>query len=88
MTLNQFHALKLWHARHPRGHQLERGIWDMVLTLWLMGWVGGVAAAVLGLPWAVLTALALLVLPEAYVRWRARLHRAGRLRCDWISAIR
>jgi hypothetical protein len=26
--------------------------------------------------------------PRAYVGWRDRLHRHGRLRCDWIVVLR
>jgi hypothetical protein len=40
------------------------------------------------MPWAQITCLALLFLPQAYVAWRTRMHRAGRLRCDWIVALR
>ena len=88
MTLGQFHALKVWHTRHWRDHPIEKTTWDAVLTLWLMGWVGGGAALLLGESWAVLTCLALLFLPNAYVAWRRHLHRVGRLRCDWITALR
>lgn len=88
MTLSQFHALKLWHSRHARERPLERNAWDAVLTLWMMGWVGGAASLVLGAPWAELACLALLFLPGSYVTWRTRMHRIGRLRCDWITALR
>ena len=86
MTLSQFQALKLWHAHH-RGHPLEKGAWDTVLTLWMMGWVGLPAALLLGIGWAQVACLAALFLPGGYVSWRARLHRRGRLRCDWIVAL-
>jgi hypothetical protein len=88
MTLGQFQALKLWHTRHSREHPLEKNTWDAVLTLWMLGWIGGVAALVLDARWAELGCLALLFLPGAYVAGRIRLHKTGRLRCDWISALR
>ena len=87
MTLDQFHAIKLWHTHHC-DHPLEKNLWELVLTLWFSGWVGLAAATVLEMPWAQITCLALLFLPQAYVAWRTRLHRAGRLRCDWIVALR
>ena len=88
MTLHQFHALKQWHLRHWRDHPLEKNLWEAVLTLWLMGWVGGAVSLLLNLPWVEVFCLALLFLPSAYVAMRARWHRAGRLRCDWISSLR
>jgi hypothetical protein len=87
MTLQQFHSLKQWHTHHEN-HPMERNVWDAVLTLWMCGWIGGAAALVLFEPWAWAVCLALLFLPGAYVGLRARLHRQGRLRCDWITAIR
>ena len=88
MTLHQFHALKQWHLRHWREHPLEKNLWEAVLTLWLMGWVGGAVSLLLNLPWVEVCCLALLFLPSAYVAMRARLHRSARLRCDWISSLR
>ena len=88
MTLHQFHALKQWHLRHWRDHPLEKNLWEAVLTLWLMGWVGGAVSLLLNLPWVEVCCLALLFLPSAYVAMRARWHRTGRLRCDWISSLR
>jgi len=88
MTLHQFHTLKQWHARHWRDHPLEKNLWEGVLTVWVMGWVGGAVSLLLTLPWLELTCLGLLFLPGAYVALRARWHRQGRLRCDWIDCLR
>ncbi len=87
MTLEQYHSLKLWHSHH-QNHPLERSVWDAVLTLWMSGWIGGAAALILSAPWVSIGCVALLFLPSAYVTLRARLHRQGRLRCDWITAVR
>jgi hypothetical protein len=87
MTLQQFHSLKLWHSNH-HDHPLERNVWDAVLTLWMCGWIGGAAALILSVPWAWVGCFGLLFLPSAYVGVRARLHHQGRLRCDWITAVR
>jgi hypothetical protein len=88
MTLNQFQDLRLWHLRHAREQPLERHCWDMVLTLWMIGWIGGLAALVLQQNGLALASLLLLFLPQRYVAWRRRLHRGGRLRCDWLDALR
>ncbi|HUP05852.1 MAG TPA: hypothetical protein VMU47_01795 [Caldimonas sp.] len=88
MTLEQFHSLKVWHQLHVRRHPVEKHVWETVLTLWLMGCVGGPAAFLIHRGWAIVVCFALLFLPGAYVRLRRRLHRARRLRCDWIDVLR
>jgi hypothetical protein len=88
MTLTQFQALKVWHTRHSAECPLEKNIWDIVLMFWLTGWVGLPATLLLGQPLAGLACLGLCLLPGAYVAWRKRLHQAGRLRCDWVIALR
>ena len=86
MTLGQYHALRIWHCTHQ--HPLERNAWDAVLTLWILGWAGFPAAWLLSLSWAEAGCLLMLFVPSAYVAWRRGLHRAGRLRCDWLTARR
>ena len=88
MTMHQLLALRQWHLRHSRQHPVETQIWEGVLMLWVAGWVGGPAALLLGMVWAWATSLALLFLPNAYVGLRDRMHRTGRLRCDWIAVVR
>ena len=88
MTLDQLHELKRWHQRHWREHPLERHAWDAVLTLWLVGCVGAPTALVIHRGWAELAMFALLLLPNAYVAARRRLHDSGVLRCDWLGALR
>ena len=88
MTLHQFQSLKQWHLRHWRDHPLEKNLWEAVLTLWVMAWVGGAATLLLGMLWLQLVCLALLFLPSAYVALRTHWHRQGRLRCDWINSVR
>ena len=87
MTLEQFHSLKVWHQLHLRRSPLEKHVWEIVLTLWLMGIVGGPAAFLVHRGWAIATCFVLLFLPSAYVGLRRRLHRMQLLRCDWIGAI-
>ena len=88
MTLMQFHSLRTWHLRHWREHPVEKQTWDTVLTVWCAAWVGALTALVLVDPLAEFSCLALLFLPGVYVRLRERLHRSGRLRCDWIVVLR
>lgn len=88
MTLDQLHDLKLWHQRHVRERPVEKQVWDAVLTLWLIGCVGAPVAFLIDRLGAACLGLALLFLPGAYVALRRRLHRAHRLRCDWIAALR
>ncbi|MBW8830793.1 MAG: hypothetical protein JF606_15480 [Burkholderiales bacterium] len=66
MTLDQYQALKLWHARHSRDHPIEKDTWDIILTLWMSGWVGGAVAMVLSVPLATVACIALLFLPRTY----------------------
>ena len=88
MSLDQLQALKVWHQRHWREHPVERLTWDAVLTLWLMGWVGMPAALLAGHSHTAMAAFVLLFLPAAYAALRQRLHRRGRLRCDWLTSLR
>jgi hypothetical protein len=88
MTLEQFHTLRLWHLRHVREQPLEKHIWDMVLTFWLAGLVGAPAALLIHAGWGLVACGGLLFLPGRYVAARRLLHSHGKLRCDWIGALR
>ena len=84
MTLDELHRIKLWHLSHRRDHPLEYHLWDAMLTLWVMGWVGWLPTLVFDSMWAAPFCLAATLAPRAYVAWRARAHHARRLRCDWL----
>jgi hypothetical protein len=88
MKLAEFEAMKAWHQRHWRDQPVEKHVWDIVLTLWLAGWVGVPSAFVTHARWAEVVCVALLFLPGAYVALRRRLHRSGVLRCDWSAALK
>ena len=88
MTLHQYQELRLWHLRHWRRHPVEKNFWDVVLTLWMMGWAGGPGAMLIGQPWAVLACVGLVFLPSLYVGVRRYLHRRRLLRCDWAAVLR
>ena len=87
MTLGQFQDLKRWHQRHADEQPLEKHVWDVILTLWVSGWVGGPVAVLVHAGWALLTCVALLFLPGIYVALRRRLHKVRLLRCDWIASL-
>jgi len=86
MTLQQLSTLKQWHVAHRREHPLEFQAWDAMLTLWLLGWFGLPAAALLGELYVVIACSALVFAPALYVRLRRRLHLRRQLRCDWLDS--
>lgn len=87
MTLEQHEHLRRWY-RHHGGHAIEYAVWNLVVTFWLAAWVGEPIAWLLRWDGTALATLPLLFAPGAYVRLRLRLHRHGRLRCDWAGALR
>ena len=89
MTLQQLATVKRWHLTHHRERSLEYLLWDAMLMCWVLGWMGMPAAVLLAPVAGVLSCLLLYSAPALYVRARARLHRRGVLRCDWLaSAVR
>jgi hypothetical protein len=88
MTLAQLQELKVWHFRQGRRHPVEKALWDLVLTIWLLGWIGAPTALLLELAWAELACIGALFVPSLYVALRRHLHNKRRLRCDWIIALK
>ena len=88
MSLNQLRDIRLWLLGHWQLHPVEKNLFDLVLTAWVVGLVGIPAALLIGRPGVELACLALLFLPGRYVALRRRLARRGLLRCDWITALR
>ena len=88
MKLRQLSSVKRWQVAHRDRSPLEYHTWDAVLTLWLMGWMGVPPALLLHWTWALAACAAMFFAPPAYVWLRARLHALGRLRCDWLGALR
>jgi hypothetical protein len=84
MTVKQLSAVKRWLAARRREQPMEYHMWDVVLTLWLLGWMGMPAEFVLGHLYGLAACAALLFAPNAYVKLRRRLHARGRVRCDWL----
>ena len=86
LSLQQLSTVKRWHQDHHREKGLEYQLWDAMLTCWILGWMGLPAAMLLAPEIGLLACLLLYVAPSLYVRLRARLHRRGVLRCDWLAS--
>jgi hypothetical protein len=87
MKLVQFENLRKWHQRHWRQQPVEKHVWDIVLTFWIVGWGGFPSAFILHARWAAAACVALFFLPGADGALRKRLLRAGILRCDGHVAL-
>ncbi|MEY4750811.1 MAG: hypothetical protein RIQ60_3025 [Pseudomonadota bacterium] len=88
MTLDQLKHFKRWHVCHRDGHELEFALCDMVLEAWVLGWMLLPTLAILDAEALLPASLALILMPELYCGLRRQLHLSGRLRCDWLDAIR
>lgn len=87
MTLQQLTQVKHWLILHGGRHPVESQAWDLVLTCWVLGWIS-VPSLLLLEVWVILPlSLAAFLLPTWYAWARQRLHRQGRLRCDWLTAL-
>jgi hypothetical protein len=87
LSLSDLQRIKQWHVAHKSDHPLEYQLWDAVLTLWVMGWVGWLPAFALDALWTIPLCLAAMQAPCLYVSWRAHAHRTRRLRCDWLGGL-
>lgn len=87
MTLKQVAQVKRWLRLHGRAHPLELYVWDLVLTAWVLGLMAVPLSMLLHQFDLLPLSLAAFLLPTLYAAWRVRLHRRGRLRCDWLTAL-
>lgn len=87
MNLRQMATLKRWHVDHRDDAPIEYHAWDLILTLWVLGWMAPAPAIALDLTALLPLCVALFLAPRAYVALRRRLHERGRLRCDWLLAL-
>ena len=85
MTLDELQRIKQWHVAHRIDHPLEYHLWDLVLTLWVLGWVGWFPLCAFGDPLTAPVSLIGIFVPSLYVTWRTRAHLRHTLRCDWIN---
>ena len=87
ITLVQMERVKNWHIAQCGRHPAERQIWEAVMTLWVMGWIGWFPAYAFEAPWAYPLCLLGILAPRLYVAWRAGAHETRRLRCDWLDQV-
>jgi hypothetical protein len=87
VTLDSLQRLRLWHVQKRREKPREFQVFNAVLTVWMMGWVGWLPALVLSAWWALPLCAVAGVAPALYVQGRRRAHAAGRLRCDWLGLL-
>ena len=85
MDMAGLQRIKRWLVSHQQDHPVEYHTWDIMLTLWLMGWVGWIPAFAFDALWTVPLLVLGMSAPTLYVAWRAKAHREQRLRCDWIA---
>jgi hypothetical protein len=85
MQISELQRIKQWHVAHRREHPVEYHLWDLMLTLWVMGWVGWLPVFAFGAIWAAPLCLAAISAPTLYVAWRERAHSRQRVRCDWLA---
>ena len=83
MPLTELQRIKQWHMGHRHTHPLELQLWDLMLTLWVMGWVGWLPVYAFEQLWAIPLLVLAISAPGLYAFLRTRAHRAKRLRCDW-----
>jgi hypothetical protein len=88
MTLDELQRIKKWHVAHRHDHPIEYHTWDLMLTAWVMGWVGLLPAYAFDTWWGLPLCVLGMAAPGLYVGWRLRAHREHKLRCDWLSAAR
>jgi hypothetical protein len=88
MTLAQLNHFKHWHVCHRTDHEIEFALCDLVLGAWLCGWMLLPTLVVLDAEAVMPGSLALILMPEIYCALRRHMHLSGRLRCDWLDAIR
>lgn len=83
MTLAELQRIKQWHVSHRTACPFQYHVWDAMLTVWMMGWVGWIPAMAFDALWSLPLCLAGMSSPDLYVAWRLKAHRAQRVRCDW-----
>ena len=87
MNIAELQRIKQWHVRHHEDHPVEYQLWDAMLTMWLMGWVGWLPTIAFHALWAMPLCMAAMAAPTLYVSWRLRQHRQHKLRCDWARVL-
>lgn len=85
LGIDELQRIRDWLLAHREEHPLEYQVWDCVLALCVMGYVGWLPAMALDLPEIYPLCLAAILAPDLYTALRASAHRLQRLRCDWLG---
>ena len=88
MTIDQLAQVKQWFANHHnQHHRMEASAWNLILLGWVLGWVGVPVSVFSDTPGLLPLCAGLFMLPTGYEVLRRKLHRAGKVRCDWLTAL-
>ena len=87
LSLRQMHSIKKWNSANQLPHSLEGVVWNIIVTAWLMGWIGWLPSWVFNAVWAYPLCLVAMLLPQSYVYARTQAHSAGIVRCDWLHVL-
>ncbi|SFU85022.1 hypothetical protein SAMN05216350_106174 [Polaromonas sp. YR568] len=87
ITLAQLQRVKDWREAQRGAHPVECQIWEAILTVWLMGWMGWLPAYAFEAVWAYPLCVLGILAPRLYVYMRAKAHVSGHLRCDWLELV-
>ena len=87
ITLTQMQRVKNWHAAQRGARPVEKEVWEAVLTIWLMGWIGWLPAFAFDAQWAYPLCVLGMFAPGLYVYCRARAHERRYVRCDWLDLV-
>lgn len=87
LPIEQLARIRRWLVAHRDDHPLEYHLWDAMLTVWLLGWMGWLPALALDQDWLLPLCALATIIPPAYVGWRRAAHEHGRLRCDWLPPV-
>ena len=85
ISLAELQRIKRWHVAHQAEHPVEYQLWEAVLTLWVMGWVGWLPAFAFDAWWALPLCAVAMAAPGLYIGWRAKAHALQRVRCEWLE---
>ena len=87
LSLVTFQRIRDWHVTEHAGHPMEHRVWEAVMTLWIMAWIGWLPAYTFEATWAYPLCLLGVLAPRLYIALRAHAHHSGRLRCDWLALL-
>ena len=85
ISLAELQRIKKWHVAHKAEHPLEYQLWEAVLTLWVVGWVGWLPAFAFDAWWALPLCAVAMAAPGLYIGRRAKAHALQRVRCEWLE---